>query len=240
MVAPTAVKHRDVRRPTLPLLSALAALRVSLLSAFSIGFLALGLGFLWFVTITQRPSDAPAHADAVVVLTGGADRVETGLHLLADGRADRLLVSGVAHGAELAALAHLAGLDPTPLAPLVTLGHAASTTRGNAAETAAWANLYSVHTVILVTGFYHMPRALAELSRACPALTFYRAPVVPAAVRARNFTGLRLLLQEYAKYLAVEIGATRLLPPDSGQPPSHSPAQHNSGQASEDSPRKRA
>jgi uncharacterized SAM-binding protein YcdF (DUF218 family) len=157
------------------------------------------------------------HADGVVVLTGGADRVETGLRMLADGRADRLLVSGVAHGAELAALAHLAGVDPVPLSDRVTLGHAASTTRGNAAETAAWARLHQVRTLIVVTGFYHMPRALAELSRASPDVAFYRAPVVPASVRVRNVMGFRLLVQEYVKYLAVQIGLNRWLPPDPGQ-----------------------
>jgi uncharacterized SAM-binding protein YcdF (DUF218 family) len=179
--------------------------------------LGLGVGFCWFVAQTDRPTNAPLHADGVVVLTGGADRVETGLRMLADGRADRLLVSGVAHGAELAALAHLAGVDPVPLSDRVTLGHAASTTRGNAAETAAWARLHQVRTLIVVTGFYHMPRALAELSRASPDVAFYRAPVVPASVRVRNVMGFRLLVQEYVKYLAVQIGLNRWLPPDPGQ-----------------------
>ena len=42
--------------------------------------------------------------DAIVVLTGGAERVETGFRLLADGLAPRLFVSGVHPDSRLADL----------------------------------------------------------------------------------------------------------------------------------------
>ncbi len=74
-----------------------------------------------------------------MAFTGGPERVETALRLLAEGRADRLLLSGIGGGAELPELAHRAGVDPLPLATRVTIGRNATTTRGNAAETAAWA-----------------------------------------------------------------------------------------------------
>jgi uncharacterized SAM-binding protein YcdF (DUF218 family) len=181
--------------------------------------LALAAGFAWFVAIAERPAAAPDHADGIVVLTGGGDRVETGLHLLASGRADRLLVSGVARGSDLASLARLAGIDPVPLAARVTLGHAASSTRGNAVESAVWARQNDVHSLIVVTGFYHMPRAMAELSGTLPDVALYRMPVVPPILRNDHMASLRRLAVEYLKYLAMEAGLFRLLPPDPGQRP---------------------
>ena len=65
--------------------------------------------------------------------------MEVALRLLADGAAERLLVSGAGEKTDLAALAHLAGVDPAPLEQQITLGHAAHSTRGNALETVAWA-----------------------------------------------------------------------------------------------------
>jgi len=177
------------------------------------------VGFVWFVGAAQREADAPLHTEGLVVLTGGAGRVETGLHLLAAGRADQLLVSGVAHSADLPSLARLAGVDPAPFATRVTLGHAASTTRGNAAEAATWARVHDIHTMIVITGYYHMPRALAELSRECPDVTLFRLPVFPPAMRHWNMMGLRLLMEEYVKYLLVLTGVDYVLPPDHGQPP---------------------
>ena len=97
------------------------------------------IGFAWFVQIAGRAGQVPPHSDGIVAFTGGADRVETALRLLAEQRGDKLLLSGIGGGAELAELAPRAGVDPLPLASRVTLGRSATTTRGNAQETAAWA-----------------------------------------------------------------------------------------------------
>jgi hypothetical protein len=64
-----------------------------------------------------------------------------------------------------------------------------------------------------------MPRALVALSRECPDITFYRLPVFPPAMRHWNVMGVRLLMEEYIKYLAVWTGVYTILPPDPGQPP---------------------
>jgi uncharacterized SAM-binding protein YcdF (DUF218 family) len=181
------------------------------------GLLAVTAGFAWFVAEASRPADAPEHADGLVVLTGGAERVDTGLRWLAAGRADQLLVSGVALRSDLPSLARLAGIDPAPLAGRIELGHAASTTHGNANETAAWVQRHDIHSLIVVTGFYHMPRALTELGWAVPGVTIYRLPVVPPVLRDGRLSGLRLLGEEYVKYLVVQAGLTRWLPHDSGQ-----------------------
>lgn len=178
-----------------------------------VALLAWGAGLVWFVRMASRPPPPPPHADGIVAFTGGAERVETALHLLADGRADRLLLSGIGGGAELGELAFRAGLDPGPLAARVTIGRDAMTTRGNAAETAAWARRQSIHSLIVVTAFYHMPRALVELRRVLPEVTLYPAPVLlPGPGGMNHDVTLRLLAEEYSKYLVAATGISAWLP----------------------------
>lgn len=73
-------------------------------------------GFIWYIGVTHRPVEPPPHTDGIVALTGGAGRVELALRLLASGRADRLLLSGIGGGTDLATLGRLAGFDATRFA----------------------------------------------------------------------------------------------------------------------------
>lgn len=169
-------------------------------------------GFAGFIRIASRAPPLPPHADGIVALTGGAERVETALRLLAEHRADRLLVSGIGAGAELAALARRAGLDPSPITERVTLGRQATSTRGNAAETAAWARSKGIRSLIVVTAWYHMPRALTELRRAVPDVMLYPAAVEPEGSRQPGLAMARLLAEEYTKYIASWLDLTALVP----------------------------
>lgn len=188
-----------------------AALRHRVIAAVGIGAIAIVLawlaGFAWFLHLVSRPTQLPRHADGIVAFTGGPDRVETALRLLSEGRADKLLLSGIGGGAELSELARLADIDPMPVAARVTIGRNAMTTRGNAIETAAWVRADAIHSLLVVTAAYHMPRALAELSRSVPAVELYPVPVAAA-----RHVPLRLLAEEYVKYLASVVGLTAILP----------------------------
>ena len=176
-------------------------------------------GLLWFIQFAGRPVPPPPVADGIVALTGGADRVETALRLLQDRRARWLLLSGIGAGADLAILARRAGVDPAPLADAVTLGRQATTTRGNAVETAAWVRDHDIHTLIVVTAFYHMPRALTELRRALPEVTLYPRPVLaPRSGGIGRVVTLRLVVGEYSKYLLAVADITALLPEHEAAP----------------------
>jgi uncharacterized SAM-binding protein YcdF (DUF218 family) len=172
------------------------------------------LGFAWFVRAVTRLPPPPPHADGIVVLTGGAERVQTALEMLVAGDAERLLVSGIGGGADLRDLASHAGVDWRPVARFVTLGRGAASTHGNAEETAAWAHANGIRSLIVVTAFYHMPRALTEIGRAVPGVRLYPVPVLPPELRGArpvtSWTGLRLLTQEYTKLVAAELGVTSL------------------------------
>jgi uncharacterized SAM-binding protein YcdF (DUF218 family) len=190
----------------------LRRLRRAVLLSFALPLLLVALwggGFLWFLHLATRTAPPPPHSDAILALTGGAGRVETALRLLAAFGADRLLISGVGRPAEFPELAHRAGV-PASLAPLVTLGRAALSTRGNAAEAAAWVRDNNVRSLIVVTSYYHMPRALAELRQTLPGVVLHPLPVVPGSSGPASPVGLRLLASEYTKFLAVELGLSRL------------------------------
>ncbi len=166
-------------------------------------------GFAAFEQAARRPAKDTPHAEGIVALTGGAERVDTALSLLLDGRAPLLLISGVGHGAELYGLEHRVRLSPEQAAR-VTLGRAATSTLGNAEETAAWARAHDVHSLIVVTAGYHMPRALTEIGRALPGVRLYPVAVQPPALRrGMEMTTMRMLANEYDKYLAVLLGMTR-------------------------------
>ncbi len=186
------------------------ALALSLVAVLAIG--AWGAGFAWFVHGALREGSLPSRADGIVVLTGGADRVETGLHLLAEGRAGMLLVSGVAPRAGWGELAQRAGVAGEGLSPRVTLGREATTTVGNAEETAAWVRAHDLHSLIVVTSGYHMARALTEIGRALPDVRLTPVSVLSSSMRdGRDIARLRLLASEYTKFLAADLGLTRLV-----------------------------
>jgi uncharacterized SAM-binding protein YcdF (DUF218 family) len=163
-------------------------------------------GFLWFVAaaVPERVEDDVTRTDAIVVLTGGRERVATGLALLQSDMAGRLFVSGVARGVDLADILRHSSPDQHPRPGQVVLGHAAEDTVGNAVETAGWAAGRGMASLRLVTGAYHMPRALLEFRRALPDTLIVPHPVFPDSVKSREWwlwPGTALLLAtEYAKY----------------------------------------
>lgn len=175
-------------------------------------------GFAIFVARALDPPDAPVgETDGIVVLTGGSDRVATGLRLLAEGKAPRLLISGAHPEAGLANIAAAAGQDASGVAGRVAIGYAAATTRGNAVETAAWARTEALRSLRVVTASYHMPRALVELRRALPGVELMPHAVEPTALRAtgalRRPAVWGLLLGEYGRYLLARVGLSALASP---------------------------
>ncbi|MFC7690326.1 YdcF family protein [Paeniroseomonas aquatica] len=187
-----------------------------LLAAPALALAALVAGFGAFLVLAGRdPAEPTRHTDGIAVLTGGAERVETGLRLLREGRADRLLVSGVHPQVTLADVARLAALEPEPLAGRVALGPRATSTRGNAAEIAEWARGAQLRSLRVVTAGYHMPRALLELRRTLPEVALVAHPVVPARLRDPAAGGQprtwSLLAGEYLKFLAAWAGVPGLL-----------------------------
>jgi len=96
--------------------------------------------------IPASVNDAESETDAIAVLTGGSQRLETGAQLLTIGKAKKLFISGVYHGVDAAELMKPLGTTAETIACCVVLGHGADNTRGNAVETAAWMRDQGFHS----------------------------------------------------------------------------------------------
>ena len=173
--------------------------------ALAVVFVAYLGGLVWFAeSMAEAIDDTGAATDAIVVLTGGSQRVQAGLQLLTAGKAKKLFVSGVYHGTDVAALLHVQRQSPEAVQCCIVLGHSADNTYGNAAETAAWMRQEGFGSLRLVTANYHMRRALLEFTRAMPGVRIVPHPVFPESVRERWWAWpgtLDLLIGEYDKYL---------------------------------------
>ena len=149
-------------------------------------------GFFLFATFLPRPA-GEQRTDGIVVLTGGPGRLVRGASLLARGRAERLLVSGVDRRVRPRELAHAYGIPPA-LMVRIDLGASAVDTRSNALETARWIARHRYRSIRLVTTDWHMARARFELRQVLNGIT-----LVPDAVPGEP--GLMMLVTEYNKYL---------------------------------------
>jgi uncharacterized SAM-binding protein YcdF (DUF218 family) len=166
-------------------------IRFAVAAAVTAAFGALAL-LLWFgFTMPEAPADAAAKTDAIVVLTGGEDRLETAFALLQKGLASRMFVTGVDRKVTKPELLKRLGDPPAELANRIELGFRAADTRGNATETAAWFNSQNMKSMRLVTGNYHMRRSVLLFRRAMPDAEIVQHPVVPKglAVTCRSEAG---------------------------------------------------
>jgi uncharacterized SAM-binding protein YcdF (DUF218 family) len=201
----TGEQARTARRPGRMVLR-LAGFALGMAAGLALAWLT---GLAWFaaVGVPGRVEDAATATDAIVVLTGGSERVATGLELLADGKGAKLFVSGVHKGVDLGDILRHSGVEAgARFSGRIVLGHAADDTIGNAAETATWMEAEGFRSIRLVTASYHMPRSLVEFRRAMPGVAIVPHPVFPDAFKQRGWWRwpgtAHLLAVEWTKYLA--------------------------------------
>ncbi len=181
-------------------------LRTAILILAVVILVAVVADFVGYVTeVTRLEIPASPRADGIVVLTGGRARIDAALRLLGEGRARRVLISGVNPAVDVDALAGVLDTDPTgPLSCCIDLGHAARDTVGNATEARAWTRRNDYASLIVVTSDYHMPRALAELGAAMPDVALTTFPVRDPDLRVadwwRDAATFGLLVREYVKF----------------------------------------
>ncbi len=158
------------------------------------------LGFAWFALFLPTPATA-TKTDAVVVLTGGTNRIDRGLQIIRQGNAKRMLISGVDRDVKPAELAMQYKNAGRIFGCCVDLGFRAVDTRSNALETARWVKRHDVKSVRLVTNNWHMRRARFELDQAMPGDIRIINDAVPAA------PSFKVLLKEYTKFLLRGVAA---------------------------------
>jgi uncharacterized SAM-binding protein YcdF (DUF218 family) len=168
-------------------------------AAFIIGFAA----FTSKITHMSQPETIAA-ADAIVVLTGGTDRLKPAFELLKNGSGKKLLISGVNPETPKKDIISAYGITPDLAACCVDLDQIAANTIGNATESAKWLRANGFASVILVTSNYHMPRAEKELHRLAGTVKITPFPLVNSDLRNWKWLeqpdAFRLILTEYLKF----------------------------------------
>jgi len=172
------------------------------------------LGLFGFAGVIQSitPDNDTQRTDAIVVLTGGTGRLETGLDLLAGDMAGQMLISGVYSGVELDDLLAMWHGDAheRDLSCCITLDYTADDTLGNAKETAKWLRESDYSSIRLVTANYHMPRAALLFDNQMPDINIIQHPIRPNGIDLKKWwsstDGRRLVINEYNKYLLTGFG----------------------------------
>ncbi len=184
--------------------------------------LAGGLGLAWnFGAFLDRIAavETPVigHAEGAVALTGGADRIADAVGLLAQGHADRLLITGVNPATTPSEIVRQTPAARDLIDCCIALGYEAANTVGNAAETERWVRANHIRSLIVVTSNYHMPRALVEMSSALPGVELKPFPVVSDRGHHgpwwNDEATTRLILWEWIKFNAASLRIGLVSPP---------------------------
>jgi uncharacterized SAM-binding protein YcdF (DUF218 family) len=165
--------------------------------------ISLGLYVLQINSYGQEVGQMP---DAIVVLTGGSNRIEEGLDLMSQHKCQNLFISGVNRDVSRHdILGRIQKNGNVPQCDL-ELGYTARNTHENAQEVLAWMKKKEFHSMVLVTAHYHMPRSLLEFKAIAPDMIIYPYAVQPdmnhktylESALSRSW----LVLKEYHKYMA--------------------------------------
>ena len=180
---------------------------VILLSVGSV--LALAAGFVWFASsLPTEEVTLDRDADGIVALTGGASRIVDAIELLAAKRGQRLLISGANRATNTNEISRLHPEFEQVVRCCVDFDRSRNTL-GNAVETRKWAGKRNIHSLIVVTSGYHMPRAMLELGHQLPHVTLIAFPVLSEKLRAEpwwaNATIARLIVLEYLKFVFAHV-----------------------------------
>lgn len=184
-----------------------------LFSILMLSVIAWSLAVVWFVNAMPRDLLPPTEkADAIIVLTGGQDRVEHGFAMLGEGAAPVLLISGVGEHVTEEEILNEHATDEIrnhiyEHGGEIVLDHIARSTVSNADQSAAFIRDRHIKRIRLVTANYHMKRSVHEFRMASPEVVILPDPVFPAEFRREQWWAhgntRRLVFSEFYKYFAV-------------------------------------
>ncbi len=168
--------------------------------------LALICGFFIYVDTVQSYSISKDHrADGIVTLTGGAQRIDEALQLLAQGQGKRMLISGVNERTTREEIVRRNPSHASLFNCCIDLDYMARNTIGNAIQARRWAVANNFSSLIIVTSNYHMPRTMVELRHVMPNIQKIPYAVSAGSIQTDGWwhdgTTLQRLANEYIKYL---------------------------------------
>ncbi len=151
--------------------------------------------------------------DAIVVLTGGSNRIKEGVDLLNKGMGEKLFISGVNQDVSIEDIISSENLVITTDREIV-LDKKSKNTSQNAAQAMKWADENGFESIRLVTSWYHLPRSLAEFYDNNDSndrdVTIVGHPVLSDNVERRWWNSPKsfwLVMKEYHKFMYVSIAS---------------------------------
>jgi uncharacterized SAM-binding protein YcdF (DUF218 family) len=174
-------------------------------------------GFFVFAFSLSFKSEFPdERTDAIIALTGEEKRITESVRELAKGSSDRLFISGVYRRMPIdrivdRTLDELARdgsrkTDRDGLRAKISKPHGkAENTIENGIESGKWVKENGVHSVRLMTSYYHMPRSMLIFRRYMPKDTVIIPHPVMLSSAKPDFTSdpllMKMLFSEYNKYI---------------------------------------
>ena len=189
------------------------SIQTALLGSLVVLGLALASFQKFVLTLPNDDTKLSAPIDGLVVATGGQLRIQKGVELLAGGKADRMLISGVGKGITKELLKEnlaISNLQARFFDCCVEIEFTATDTNGNAQATFEWMQKHALDDILLVSANYHLPRAELIFKQYLPENSVYFQAVNPPDLKLSawysNWQTTRLLLKEYLKYIYVKSG----------------------------------
>ena len=189
------------------------SIQTALLGLLVVLGLALASFQKFVLTLPNDDTKFSAPIDGLVVATGGQLRIQKGVELLAGGKADRMLISGVGKGITKELLKEnlaISNRQARFFDCCVEIEFTATDTNGNAQATFEWMQKHALDDILLVSANYHLPRAELIFKQYLPENSVYFQAVNPPDLKLSawhsNWQTTRLLLKEYLKYIYVKSG----------------------------------
>lgn len=189
------------------------SIQTALLGLLVVLGLALASFQKFVLTLPNDDTKLSAPIDGLVVATGGQLRIQKGVELLAGGKADRMLISGVGKGITKELLKEnlaISNRQARFFDCCVEIEFTATDTNGNAQATFEWMQKHALDDILLVSANYHLPRAELIFKQYLPENSVYFQAVNPPDLKLSawysNWQTTRLLLKEYLKYVYVKSG----------------------------------
>ncbi|MDR2933951.1 MAG: YdcF family protein [Rickettsiales bacterium] len=174
------------------------------------------IGFIFFIDFlpayqTNKSDNANTGKknDAIVVLTGGSERIPEGLKMLENNYADLLFISGLYTEKSLEHYKKNLSQFEKISEDKIHFDTVARTTIENAEQVRNWAVEHGVKSIYLTTSYYHIPRAKYLIQKFTPDLKIVSHPVFPLSYdNGGTLESMRifsLVFFEYNKYILSNI-----------------------------------
>lgn len=161
-------------------------------------------GFCFFNhKINNFDIDTTKKTDAIIVLTGGRNRITEAVKLFNKQQAKYLFISGVAKDVTLENIKNTQGLKINNTQN-IAIGHNADNTVENATETNEWIKKNNIRSIRLVTSNYHIYRSLIEFKNRLNNIEILLHPVYSQYIEKKWWTSWQsfsLIFKEYNKFI---------------------------------------